>query len=129
MDTDNVMQHNASPTPQGAEPGVDSKPLFGIQLAELEAADRLRGIAAAQWELLGDIDTASDMLKPNGADIRAMLIDLQQEVNTLRIDVESLLNTILSQTDRSLYMYLHKRGRTYARPRNTPNPPPQGGKT
>ncbi len=65
MDTNNVMQHNASPTPQGAEPGVDSKPLFGSPLAEVEDVDRLREIAATLWELLDDIDTASDMFKPS----------------------------------------------------------------
>jgi len=64
MDADNVMQHNASPTPQGAEPGVDSKPLFDNPLAEAEDVERLREIAANLWELLDDIDTASDMFKP-----------------------------------------------------------------
>ena len=65
MDADNLMQHNASPTPQGAVPGVDSKPLFGSPLAEVEDVDRLREIAATLWELLDDIDTASDMFKPS----------------------------------------------------------------
>ena len=65
METDNVMQHNDSQTPQGAEPGVDSKPLFDSPLAEVEDVERLREIAAALWDLLDDIDTASDMLKPS----------------------------------------------------------------
>lgn len=65
MDADNVMQHNASQTQQGAEPGVDSKPLFGSPLAKVDDMERLREIAATLWELLDDIDTASDIFKPS----------------------------------------------------------------
>ena len=42
-----------------------SKELFGSPLVEVADVDRLREIAAALWELLDDIDTASDMFKPS----------------------------------------------------------------
>ena len=60
------MNHNQTPKPLGGvEPkGIGSGDLFGTPLMEVTDIEKLRKIAEDLWQLLDDIDTASDAFKP-----------------------------------------------------------------
>ena len=53
---------NESPTQ--ATNAIGSNALFGTPLKDVTNAEQLRKIAESLWQLLDDIDTASDMFKP-----------------------------------------------------------------